>query len=320
MQTPIKISIILPVYNSEKYLSKCINSIINQTYTNWELIIINDGSIDKSKEICSSFIKKDNRISLINKNNEGVSKARNIGLQHAIGDYITFVDSDDYLEPITLSIYIKEINKNNSDLVKVGYYKEYKNNRQEAISTQKDYLLNNTWDLYKILEESCYYSFLWNMCIRKSCIANISFDEKISWCEDHIFSYQTYFNCNKMSILKTICYHYNIHETGSLSDIQNPYIIKIANEKERKYKLLLNAGVYSNIEKEIEDCYSYRLHKIVNILYNENYSYHERYFFSKECKIINLKFKEEKIFFNNSIPFFVKDTILKFYYLLKKKV
>lgn len=320
MTSDLKISIILPVFNSEKYLRKCIKSIINQTYTNWELIIINDGSSDNSGNICNELSKDEQRISVIHKSNEGVSKARNIGLEQSLGDYVTFVDSDDFLEPFTLYTYIEEIRKNNSDIVKVGYYREYKNNTQERVAINENVVLNNTWDLYRLLEKSHYYSFLWNMCIRKTCISDIKFDEKISWCEDHIFSYQCYLNCRRMSILSIPCYHYIIHESCSLSDIKDPFVIKLANEKERENKLLLNAGVYADVEEEIEDCYAYRLHRIISILYNFKHSYKERYWFSKECKIWTLKYKEDKIFFSDLLPFFIKDIILRIFYLLKKNI
>ena len=91
------ISVIVPVYNVENYLYKCISSIITQSYGNFELILIDDGSIDKSGEICDSFSEKDNRIKVIHKVNEGVSSARNYGLKQARGEYICFVDSDDYV-------------------------------------------------------------------------------------------------------------------------------------------------------------------------------------------------------------------------------
>lgn len=93
------ISIIVPVYNAEKYLNRCISSLLNQTYYNLEIILVNDGSTDNSKKICKNAAKNDSRIKLINSVNEGVSLARNKGLKEANGDYISFVDSDDYVEP-----------------------------------------------------------------------------------------------------------------------------------------------------------------------------------------------------------------------------
>ena len=93
-----KISVIVPIYNVEKYLEKCLESIINQTFINLEIILINDGSTDFSGSICEKYKNKDNRIILIHKKNEGLSAARNKGLSIATGDYISFVDSDDFLD------------------------------------------------------------------------------------------------------------------------------------------------------------------------------------------------------------------------------
>ena len=110
------VSIIVPVYNVEKYLSKCIEILINQTYTNIEILLINDGSTDNSKKICEQFKEKDSRIKLINKENGGLSDARNKGLQEAIGKYIAFVDSDDYVEKNYIETLYSLITKFNSEI------------------------------------------------------------------------------------------------------------------------------------------------------------------------------------------------------------
>ena len=92
------ISVIVPVYNVEKYLNKCIDSIINQTYKNLEIILVDDGSQDSSGKICDEYTKKDNRIKVIHKENGGVSSARNIGLNNATGEWIAFIDADDWVD------------------------------------------------------------------------------------------------------------------------------------------------------------------------------------------------------------------------------
>ena len=115
------ISVIVPVYNVENYLDKCIESIVNQTYKNLEIILVDDGSLDSSSKICDEWAVKDNRIKVIHKTNGGVSSARNEGLKNANGDFIAFVDSDDWLE---LNMYEKLISKQketNTDIVFSGY-------------------------------------------------------------------------------------------------------------------------------------------------------------------------------------------------------
>lgn len=114
-----KVSIIIPVYNVESYLKKCIDSILLQTYTNFELILIDDGSTDQSYEICDEYSLNDKRIKVIHKINEGVSKARNLGLSISTGDYICFVDSDDWIDCDMLEYII--VNADDFDIVQFGF-------------------------------------------------------------------------------------------------------------------------------------------------------------------------------------------------------
>ena len=121
------ISIIVPVYNSEKALDRCINSILEQTFQNWELLLINDGSTDRSREICDEYAAKDQRIKVFHKTNGGVSSARNVGLDNAKGEWITFCDSDDEILNNTFALYDRIINEHNEiDLISCGYLIYYK--------------------------------------------------------------------------------------------------------------------------------------------------------------------------------------------------
>ena len=117
-----KVSIIVPVYNVEKYLDKCIESIVNQTYRNIEIILVDDGSPDKCPEICNEWAKKDDRIKVIHKENGGLSSARNAALEIAQGDYITFVDSDDWIENDMIQSMLTCAAKNDADIVCCGFY------------------------------------------------------------------------------------------------------------------------------------------------------------------------------------------------------
>lgn len=117
----IKISVIIPVYNAEKTLKKCLDSILNQSLKEIEIILINDGSKDKSDGICQNYVKKDTRILYINKSNEGCSITRNLGIDIAKGKYITFVDSDDYLEKEMYKSMYNIAKKDNSDIVVCGF-------------------------------------------------------------------------------------------------------------------------------------------------------------------------------------------------------
>lgn len=113
----VEISVIVPVYNAEKYLHCCIDSILAQTFTNFELLLINDGSKDRSGVICDEYAKKDNRIRVFHKENGGVSSARNLGIEKALGTWISFVDSDDWIEPNMLEEVLQNAINNNAELV-----------------------------------------------------------------------------------------------------------------------------------------------------------------------------------------------------------
>lgn len=116
IESKLKVSVIVPIYNVEKYLKKCIKSIIGQTYENIEIILVEDGSPDNSSEICDEFAKMDKRIKVIHKKNEGVSAARNSGLDVATGDYVCFVDGDDYVMPDYVEYMLKLAIDNKTDI------------------------------------------------------------------------------------------------------------------------------------------------------------------------------------------------------------
>lgn len=121
MNKDYKVSIIVPIYNVEKYVAKCIDSLIGQTYSNIEIILVNDGSTDGSRGICEKYAHNDNRIKLINKNNGGLSDARNKGLDIATGEYVFLVDSDDYIDLNTISLLIKKAGEYQADVVVCNY-------------------------------------------------------------------------------------------------------------------------------------------------------------------------------------------------------
>ena len=124
----MKLSIVVPVYNVEQYLHQCIDSILHQTFQDFELILVDDGSPDDCPKICDEYAKNDSRIKVIHKTNGGLSSARNAGLQIARGEYISFIDSDDFLDPITYTHVFSIFNKENVDVVIFGRYEVYGKN------------------------------------------------------------------------------------------------------------------------------------------------------------------------------------------------
>lgn len=168
------VSIILPVFNAERFLPQCLDSILRQTYQNWELIAVDDGSKDGSMEILKSYEKRDNRIHIISKENEGVSIARNIALEHAHGDYIYFVDSDDIVMPEGLMILVKAMESNKTTFIKSDFLpideqgKHVFINKKQVIRRRYDGKVMDSEKFFKKILMKEY--FLWTCLFRKEII------------------------------------------------------------------------------------------------------------------------------------------------------
>lgn len=192
----IMLSIIIPVYNSEKYLADCLKSVINQQNEEWEIILVNDGSTDNSENICRGYSEKDNRIKLYSKNNEGVSKTRNFGISKANGDYIIFLDSDDILVSGALTIIESKIKTYNADVICYGTYLSYSNLEikkkytniesysERCIRTEEDF---KTY-IYKELVEGKNLGIIGNYAVRRTLIEELKFNPNFIMCEDLLFN------------------------------------------------------------------------------------------------------------------------------------
>ena len=150
MELKSKISIIVPIYNAELYLSRCLDSLINQTYKNIEVICVNDGSTDRSLEIAMTYSRQHSEIIVVNKCNTGVSDSRNVALQRATGDYVMFVDSDDWISPNMVKHLLKEAVTSNAELVMCGYSSEYKDRTKDKIFDLPDRVVYENDDLNQL--------------------------------------------------------------------------------------------------------------------------------------------------------------------------
>lgn len=248
-----KISIIIPVYNTEKYIKECIESIIKQTYKNIEIIIVNDGSKDNSLSICNEYALKDKRIKVINQKNKGQSSARNKGIKNSNGDYILFVDSDDWIEENMLEILIKKANTDLSDIV-ICSHKIINENSVTNIVLEK----KHSFEEYLFESTTMGYS----MCkmIKKSCI-NRYFREDIFFMEDMIFWMDNKQNINKVSYIPNCLYNYRMTNTS---------VLHSKKYNKRMYSLLESAKIlvslvpekYKNIYRKIylDSFFKYRKH------------------------------------------------------------
>lgn len=168
----VLVSVIVPIYNVEKYLKKCIDSILNQTYKNMEIILVNDGSPDNCHIICDEYSKIDNRIKVIEKENGGLSDARNKGIEYANGDYIIFIDSDDYWElPSAISDIIEQIKMTTPDVLIFNYKKYYEDRNvysDKVLTCNRYKLLSAKNQIGYLVESRCYENSVWNKVIKKS--------------------------------------------------------------------------------------------------------------------------------------------------------
>lgn len=192
-----KISVIVPVYNTKEYLNKCLESIIRQTYTNLEIILIDDGSTDGSKTICECYEKKDKRIRFISKSNTGVSDTRNLGIKESTGEYISFIDSDDYIEPNMIEVLYKNIILYDADMSVCAYRRKNRYNHKKYIE-----ITDNNEFMKNILRNNGPQGFLWNKLYKTAIISHneIFLDTDIYMCEDLLF------NCNYLEKASTVIY------------------------------------------------------------------------------------------------------------------
>ena len=193
----IDISIIVPIYNVELYLEKCINSILNQTFKNFELLLVNDGSTDNSGEICDKYARVDNRIKVIHKENGGLSSARNEGLKNALGEYFAFVDSDDYIDYRMYETLFGLIKENQADISICNFIRQYNGKIEYKEDTYIMNIFNTEEALQEMFKGNLYRFSVCNKLFHKRCFSGVIFPEgRIH--EDLSTSYRLFSNAKKV--------------------------------------------------------------------------------------------------------------------------
>ncbi len=213
------VSIIVPVYNAEKTLQRCAESVLKQAYRDFELILVNDGSSDSSAEICDTFARDDSRVRVIHKENTGVSDTRNQGIAAARGTYVQFLDSDDWLAPDAVGLFVRTMEKNDCDMVITDFYRVNGERVSQKGAIDMDGLMDRaTFAQYMMQKPSdFYYGVLWNKLFKRSILVEheMKMDASISWCEDFIFNLEYILYVDKIYSLKVPIYYY-VKTKGSL--------------------------------------------------------------------------------------------------------
>lgn len=251
------VSIIVPVYQAEKYIKRCIDSVIKQSYENWELILINDGSTDSSYSICKSYEKYDSRIRCFSHENSGVSQTRNFGLDEAHGQYIFFLDSDDFIDNNCIEIMLQTVKRNSSDICFCGYRRiTTSGNTDESPKPAEclicdDFNNNFFWNLYR---QHIIFNIGTKMYRNEIINSNrIRFDTSRKIYEDVSFCLEYLQHCQKVSICSEPLYSYCENSNNSIT---GTYQIKFSDDSYQYCnELLENFGTDGiNIELAILEC------------------------------------------------------------------
>lgn len=269
-----KVSVIIPVYNCEKYLDECISSLLNQTLYNCEFIFVNDGSNDNSRDIINKYKLIDNRIVLIDQENQGVSIARNNGLNISTGEYIGFVDADDYIDPSMFQTLYKVAKKSNCDVV-ISEFEEILEGNKNIIRYNfiKNKLLDKSYiedNIIPFLISDDSLNTVWNKLYKNKIIKDnkIVFPEKVCLGEDGLFNMSVFSNISRLKYIEYCGYHYREVTGSATRNLSNKDYFKRALEV---YNLdILN---YCKTNLSIENIYKLKSIKLINSVMSYIYIY-----------------------------------------------
>lgn len=264
MEQPI--SIIIPIYNVALYLEKCIQSVINQTYKNLQIILVDDGSADNSLEICRRYQKQDSRITVIHKTNAGLVSARKAGLQEAAGDYIGYVDGDDWIEPDMYEHLFEIMQMTEAEMVETAYLRETEGVSQksankiaagiyEASELMTDMLCDNDFNECRLSP------YLWSKLFKRKMLQDIQMntDEQIQLGEDAAVTYPYVLKCSRIAVSDYAGYHY-VQRTGSMTSQ------KTARDRQSNLALLRCLGQAFHTDKNA-DCLLKQLNQYAKLLF-----------------------------------------------------
>lgn len=244
------VSIIVPIYNAQEYIKRCIDSILTQEYTNFELILADDGSTDSSGTICDEYAAKDSRVRVIHKENTGVSDTRNTAISQATGTYLQFLDSDDWITPDATKLLVRAAVEHNCDLVISDFYRVVGERVSHKGDIEDDGVLTREEFAEHMMENPAdyYYGVLWNKLYRRELVEkhNLRMNTSISWCEDFLFNLEYILHAEIFYAMQAPIYYY-VKRKGSLVSSQGMSINKTI-----KMKLMV-FEYYNNFYKNVYD-------------------------------------------------------------------
>lgn len=268
------ISVIVPVYRVEKYIHKCVDSILSQTFSDFEVILVDDGSPDACGDICEAYADQDSRVRVIHKQNGGLSDARNAGIPYAVGEYVIFIDSDDYVEHDMFEYMYQNVRRANADMATCGIYEVY-NNRIEQQEEERDFVCSGEEAFRCILRGHTIRGEIWNKLIRRSCMVGLEFPKGRLY-ED------IYYTVDLMQRIDTVAVgtkpkYYYLHRTDSITGrAYRPQLFDIIDGYTKNYEVVKR--IFPSLEQEAQCLWIWsRFIVLDKMLMEENYRSIENY-------------------------------------------
>ena len=239
-----QVSIIVPVYQVEKYLRQCIDSILAQTFTDFELILVDDGSKDQSGQICEEYSERDSRICVIHTENRGAAAARNAGLARASGAYIAFVDSDDYLSENMLQRMCEVIQNSKCDLVICNFLHVFPDEKDNFSRPLQDMEISGREVLAHRKTQKNYgvWTVVWNKLYKRKLFENLRFPEG-KYFEDEFFSDQLYLSCGSVHVVSDVLYFYRVWESSTMNSQKTRNYLDLIDAFQARIELYLEQSL-----------------------------------------------------------------------------
>ncbi len=293
-----ELSVIVPVYKVEKYLSRCVDSILNQTYQDFEILLVDDGSPDNCGKMCDEYAKKDNRIFVIHQKNGGLSSARNTGInwfyEQDRSNYITFLDSDDWLHPDYLKTLMNGITETNVKISVCNYKRvtaeiphENYNNINFELTSPEDFLVNHSWQ----------YNYAWGKLYHKSVFDDVRYPIGKNF-EDTFTTYKLLHKCEKIAYTELQLYYYLLNEQGISRSPWKPSELVIFDAMQEQLQFYKEKGLQKAFEKEFQLFVNHHAYQIVRIKENKNDLKKNKATLKEIKKTLRNYLKENKAIFN----------------------
>jgi glycosyltransferase involved in cell wall biosynthesis len=256
----MKVSIVIPIYNAERFLRECVNSILSQTYTAFEIILVDDGSTDKSGAICDEFANTDKRVKVIHQKNGGAAVAVSAGIEKTTGEFLGFVDADDYIDKTMYEKLIASAEKNKSDMVKCGHTKFAENYSEKRLIADKETVFSTETERENFIKEclqhrfECYPFVRWDMIVKREIVKKNKklISAPIKRAQDVLQVFTFMLDCKVISLVPECLYFYRVNQ-GSLVNSFNP---KLRDDNDLLFQNLLivskEKGVYDRYKRALD--------------------------------------------------------------------